>query len=54
MLNNILKQYSINFSLIWHMQKNDSVILGKTAQLHTQLSKLSEHYAVCLENLIGG
>jgi hypothetical protein len=35
MLNNTLIKYSIHFSLIWHLQKKDSVTLCKTARLHT-------------------
>jgi hypothetical protein len=46
MLNDTLIKHSIHFSLIWHLQKNDSVILCNTGRLHTQLRKLSEHYAV--------
>jgi hypothetical protein len=46
MLNNALMEYSVHFSLIWHLQKKDSVILCKTVLLHTQLRKFSEYYAV--------
>jgi hypothetical protein len=37
------------FFVIWHLQKKETVILCKMAQLHThtQLMKLSEHSAVC-------
>jgi hypothetical protein len=35
MLSDTLTKYSIHFSLIWHLQKKDLVILCKTAQLHT-------------------
>jgi hypothetical protein len=47
MLNDILMKYSTHFSLIWQLQKKDSFILCKTARLHTQITKLSENYAVC-------
>jgi hypothetical protein len=36
----------IHLLLIWHLQKNDSVILCKMVRVHTQTKKLSEHYVV--------
>jgi hypothetical protein len=40
----------IHFSLIWHLQKKEMVILCIMTQLHAQLTKLSEHYVVYLVN----
>jgi hypothetical protein len=46
MLNDTLMKCSVDFSLIQHLQKKESVSLCKTVLLHIQLRKLSEHCAV--------
>jgi hypothetical protein len=53
MLNDAVTKRSIHFLLIWHLQKKDSVILCQAVLVHTQPRKLSQHYAVCLGNLMG-
>jgi hypothetical protein len=39
----------IQFSLIWHLEKKDSIILCKTVSLHAQLTKIPQNYAVFRE-----
>jgi hypothetical protein len=50
-LNNALMKYSIHFSLIWHLQKKDSVILCKTERLNTHSETNYPSISRCLSRI---